>query len=47
VPEFVGDIHDTIRSFLNGGIETLGAAVSDVTPGGDDSPAPTDAADGE
>lgn len=33
VPDFVGDVHDAIRSFLDGSVDTLGEAVSGVTPG--------------
>ncbi|SHG44444.1 hypothetical protein [Halobaculum gomorrense] len=33
VPDFVSDIHDTIRSFLDGGIDNLGEAVSDIAGG--------------
>lgn len=32
VPDFVGDILGSVRSFLDGGVEKLGAAVDDVTP---------------
>ncbi|WP_201289612.1 hypothetical protein [Halobaculum saliterrae] len=34
VPNFVSDIHDQIRSFLDGGVENLGDAVSGIA--GDD-----------
>lgn len=34
VPDFVGDILGTVRSFLDGGVDQLGKAVSDLTPGG-------------
>jgi hypothetical protein len=36
VPDFVGDVHDRIGGFLNGSIDSLGEAVSGVTPGGDE-----------
>lgn len=39
VPEFVGDIHERIGGFLNGTVESLGDAVSGVTPDGEDKPA--------
>lgn len=35
VPDFVSDVHDAVRDFLGGTIDSLGAAVSDLTPGGD------------
>jgi hypothetical protein len=35
VPDFVGDVLGTVRSFLDGSIDNLGEAVSDLTPGGD------------
>jgi len=35
VPDFVGEIHRTIGEFLDGSIDSLGSAVSDVTPGGE------------
>ncbi|MFB6205611.1 MAG: hypothetical protein ABEJ05_03655 [Haloglomus sp.] len=41
VPDFVGEIHDTIRGFLNGSVDALGEAVSGVTPGGDE-PSPAE-----
>jgi hypothetical protein len=34
VPEFVGDILGSIRSFLDGSIENLGKTVRKLTPGG-------------
>lgn len=40
VPEFVGDIHETIDGFLDGTVENLGKAVSDLTPGENEKPAP-------
>lgn len=43
VPEFVGDVLETIRSSLDGGADRLGEAVSEVTPDGAES-APADAA---
>jgi len=33
VPDFVGEIHRTIGEFLDGSIDSLGSAVSDLTPG--------------
>jgi hypothetical protein len=33
VPDFVGEILGSVRSFLDGGIEKLGSTVSDLTPG--------------
>jgi hypothetical protein len=42
VPDFVGDIHDGIDGFLDGSIESLGEAVSGVTPGGDEKPSPAE-----
>lgn len=39
VPDFVGDVHDAIGSFLDGNLENLGSAVSDLTPGADSTPA--------
>jgi hypothetical protein len=42
VPDFVGDIHDESGGFLNGSIESLGEAVSSVTPGGDGEPSPAE-----
>ena len=42
VPDFVSDVHGAISDFLSGGIDALGDVVSDLTPGGDDTP---DAAD--
>jgi hypothetical protein len=39
VPDFVGDIHDRIGGFLDGSIDSLGEAVSGVTPDGDEQPA--------
>ena len=35
VPDFVSGIHDAVRDFLGGTIDSLGEAVSDLTPGGD------------
>lgn len=35
VPEFVSDIHDQIRSFIDGNVDDLGEAVSGIA-GGDD-----------
>jgi hypothetical protein len=35
VPDFVSDIHQTIQNYLNGSIDDLGAALGDVTPGGE------------
>jgi len=34
VPDFVGDVLGSVRSFLEGSIDNLGKAVSDLTPGG-------------
>lgn len=34
VPDFVGDVLGSVRSFLDGSIDDLGKAVSDLTPGG-------------
>lgn len=34
VPDFVGDILGSVRSFIGGSIDNLGEAVSDLTPGG-------------
>jgi hypothetical protein len=42
VPEFVGDIHEQIGGFLNGSVDSLGEAVSGVTPGGDETPEPAE-----
>ena len=39
-PAFVSGIHSTIDGFLDSTIENLGSAVSDLTPGGDEKPAP-------
>jgi len=39
VPDFVGDIHDRVGGFLNGSIDSLGEAVSGVTPDGEEQPA--------
>lgn len=36
VPDFVSDIHSTITEFLDGSTDSLGEAVSDLTPGGED-----------
>jgi hypothetical protein len=41
VPDHVGEIHDLINQFIDGGISDLGSAVSDVTPD-DESDAATD-----
>jgi hypothetical protein len=38
VPEFVSDIHDRIRSFIDGNVDDLGEAVSGIA-GGDDADA--------
>jgi len=35
VPDFVEEIHRTVGEFLDGSIDSLGSAVSDVTPGGE------------
>jgi hypothetical protein len=43
VPDFIGDIHETIGGFLDGTVETLGKAVSDLTPGDGETPAPGNA----
>lgn len=40
VPDFVGDIHEAIGGFLDGTVENLGKAVSDLTPGDGEKPAP-------
>lgn len=32
VPDFVGDIHETIDSFLDGSIENLGESLRDLRP---------------
>ncbi len=40
VPAFVSGIYSTIDGFLDSTIENLGSAVSDLTPGGDEKPAP-------
>lgn len=34
VPDFVGDVLGRVRSFVDGGIDSLGKALRDVTPGG-------------
>lgn len=34
VPDFVGEILGSVRSFVDGGVEKLGSVVSDLTPGG-------------
>jgi hypothetical protein len=36
----VGDVHETITGFLDGTVEDLGKAVSDLTPGDGETPAP-------
>jgi hypothetical protein len=33
VPGFVSELHSTIGAYLDGSIDDLGAAVSDITPG--------------
>jgi hypothetical protein len=38
VPDFVSDVHGAIGDFLGGAVDSLGDAVSGVTPGGDDTP---------
>ena len=40
VPDFVGDIHETIGGFLDGTVESLGEAVSGLTPGNGEKPSP-------
>jgi hypothetical protein len=40
VSDFVGDVHETITGFLDGTVEDLGKAVSDLTPGDGETPAP-------
>lgn len=47
VPEFVGDIHEEIGGFLDGSIDSLGEAVSGVTPDGDEQPAESGDASGD
>lgn len=42
VPDHVGEIHQRIVSFLDGELDSLGAAVSDVTPADDSEDAETD-----
>lgn len=37
VPDFVEEIHRTIGEFLDGSVDSLGSAVSDLTPGGEES----------
>lgn len=45
VPDHVSAIHDTIESFLDGTVENLGEAISELTPGDeDDNDAASDAA---
>jgi hypothetical protein len=39
----VGDVHETITGFLDGTVEDLGKAVSDLTPGDGETPAPGNA----
>ena len=34
VPEFVGELHGSIRAFLAGSVDSLGETVSGLTPGG-------------
>ncbi|MDH5021125.1 hypothetical protein [Halobacterium rubrum] len=34
VPEFVGDVLGSVRSFVDGSAEKLGKTVSDLTPAG-------------
>jgi hypothetical protein len=34
-PDFVSEIHATIQDHLSGAVEDLGAAISDITPGGE------------
>jgi hypothetical protein len=46
VPDFVGDIHDQIRSFIDGNVENLGEAVSGIA-GGDNAESGDDAGDGD
>lgn len=46
VPDFVGDIHDAIGSFIDGTVDHLGSVVSDLTPG-DDGADRNDGAQGE
>ena len=35
VPEFVEEIHRTVGAFLDGSVDSLGSAVSELTPGGE------------
>lgn len=35
VPDFVEEIHRTVGEFLDGSIDALGSAVSDLTPDGE------------
>jgi hypothetical protein len=35
VPEFVEEIHRTVGAFLDGSVDTLVSAVSELTPGGE------------
>lgn len=42
VPDFVSDVHGAISDFLVGTVDSLGDAVSGLTPGGEETP---DAAD--
>lgn len=34
-PDFVSEIHATIQDHLSGAVEDLGAAISEITPGGE------------
>jgi len=43
VPDFVGDVHETIAGFLDGTVENLGKAVSGLTPGDGETSAPANA----
>lgn len=45
VPDFVGDIHEAIRSF-SGGDGGLGETIRDLTPGGGGEGGPADAGNG-
>jgi hypothetical protein len=45
VPDFVEEIHRTVGEFLDGSIDSLGSAVSDVTPGGEASGSGSENAD--
>lgn len=46
VPDFVSDIHDAIQQFLDGGIDSLGETVSDITPGNESDGGDADGASG-